>query len=529
MFSQPWERSGCKIHLFAKGESALNTEIISIRLMPQNYETVIRQMLEILLPDYSYHFLTCDESVSGPVFEVELKERRYDQREPIVTQVRVMDGETVVTSEERSHDEILDERYDAFDYERRGKDLMKTHTYTFLVRYLQKEMSPWGILSGIRPTKILHYLRDKGFAFEEIREILREVYAISGEKIQLLERIGHVEETYLPTREEAAHRVSIYIGIPFCPSRCSYCSFPAFSLQKHGRFMEPFLKTLFCEVERIGRFIREKGYQVDSIYLGGGTPTSLTTAQIEALLQQIATHVPMDHLLEYNVEAGRPDTLSQEKLKALYRHGVRRISINPQTMQQKTLDAIGRHHTVEEIRQVFAWAKEAGFPNINMDLIIGLPGEVFADVESTIAQITALKPDSVTVHTLSLKKASSWWETARNLPFPGDEEVSRMLEYIRREFQSHGLLPYYMYRQKYILGNQENVGYSVAGKESLYNMLMIDERETVIGLGGGAVTKVVNPSDWSLLRYANPKYPGDYIRDIDQILEEKLSLLTSFQ
>lgn len=507
----------------------MNTETISIRLMPHNYETVIRQMLEILLPDYSYQFLTQEEQVSGPVIEVELIEGRYDQHEPIVTQVRVRDGETVLAFERRSHHEILDGRYDVLDYERRGKDLMKNHTYTFLARYVEQEVSPWGILSGIRPTKILHYLRDKGFTFAEIREILREVYAISTEKIDLLERIGKVEETYLPNRKEATHRVSIYVGIPFCPSRCSYCSFPSFSLQKHGRFMEPFLKTLFYEVERIGHFIREKGYQVDSIYLGGGTPTSLTTVQMEGLLQQIAKHVPMDDLFEYNVEAGRPDTLSMEKLQTLYRYGVRRISINPQTMQQKTLNAIGRHHTVEEIGQVFAWAKEVGFPNINTDLIIGLPGEGFADVQSTIAQILALKPDSVTVHTLSLKKASSWWETAKDLPFPGDLEVTRMLEYISREFQSHELLPYYMYRQKYILGNQENVGYSLPGKESLYNMLMIDERETVIGLGGGAVTKVVNPADWSLVRHANPKYPGDYIRDIDQILEEKLSLLTSFQ
>lgn len=507
----------------------MNTEIRSIRLMPQKYERVIRQMLEILLPDCQYRFLTLEERIAGPVIEVELREEPYEQGRPIVTQVRVVDGERVLISEVCSHSEILDRRYDALDYERRGKDLLKAHTYTFLIRSLQREMSPWGILSGIRPTKILHYLRDKGFTFAEIRLILSEVYAISEEKIDLLERIGRVEEGYLPSREEAAHRVSIYIGIPFCPSRCSYCSFPAFSLQKHGRFMEPFLRTLLYEVETVGRFLRERGYRLDSIYLGGGTPTSLSTAQMDALLRHIALHLPTDELLEYNVEAGRPDTLSPEKLMTLYRHGVRRISINPQTMQQKTLDAIGRHHTVEEIRQVFAWAKETGFSNINMDLIIGLPGEDLADVRSTLAQILALKPDSVTVHTLSLKKASSWWETAKDLPFPADAEVARMLEMIRREFQSHELLPYYMYRQKYILGNQENVGYSVPGKESLYNMLMIDERETVIGLGGGAVTKVVNPADWSLVRHANPKYPGDYIRDIDQILEEKLSMLTSFQ
>lgn len=500
-----------------------------LQIEPKTYEGVIQRLLEILLPNYTFRFTSeMKAGAEGVKILAQVFESNRLQEEPLVTEITLFNGEEH-ESDRREHNEILDSRYEQFDYERRGKDLLKTHLYTFLVQYLDEEMSPWGILTGIRPTKILHYLRDKGFQFSEIGQILRQVYAISEEKIELLMRIGQIEETYLPTQSEAAKRVSLYIGIPFCPSRCSYCSFPAFSLQKHGRFMEPFLQTLLQEIAGVGQFIQEHGYQVDSIYLGGGTPTSLTAEQLELVLLQLKEHVPFEHLKEYNVEAGRPDTITQEKLQVLYNHGVGRISINPQTMQQKTLDAIGRHHTIEEIRQVFSWSRGVGFTNINMDLIIGLPGERLADVQSTIEQVMNLKPDSVTVHTLSLKKASKWWETAKDLSFPEDQEVTRMLEYVDRALKEHELLPYYMYRQKYILGNQENVGYATLGNESLYNMIMIDERETVIGLGGGAVTKVVNPADWSLVRHSNPKYPGEYIDNIHQILTEKLSLLTSYQ
>lgn len=506
----------------------MNQKTITIRLEPQSYETSIHQLLSILVPDVNFVFQGADAELIDPVLEARISGANYQAKEPIRTQV-ILTANGQRVSDERIHEEILDPRYTEDDYERRAKDLIKSHIYTFLADYLGVEVSPWGILTGVRPTKLLHYLRDSGFSFEEISMILRQVYAISPEKIDLMQRIGRVEAVYLPTHADAQRRVSIYLGIPFCPSRCSYCSFPAFSLQKHGRFIESFLQTLFHEITATGEFIQQHGLEVDSIYLGGGTPTSLSTRQMEELLCHLEKNLPFDHLQEYNVEAGRPDTLSPEKLQVLYANGVRRISINPQTMQQKTLDAIGRHHTVEEIKQVFHWTKAAGFPNINMDLIIGLPGETFADVESTIEQIFELGPDSVTVHTLALKKAASWWETARDLPFPEDREVTRMLEYIARVFKRHQLLPYYMYRQKYILGNQENVGYATPGKESLYNMIMIDERETVIGLGGGAITKVVNPEDWSLVRYSNPKYPGDYINDIERILQEKLSLLTSFQ
>ncbi|MCK4258520.1 MAG: coproporphyrinogen dehydrogenase HemZ [Halanaerobiales bacterium] len=507
----------------------MNQKIFYLQIQPESFQISIQRLLEILLPKYKFEFLNDDLCIQDiSLLKLNLIESSFNNKEPLVTELTFVEGDQVYT-DRRSHTEILDFRYEEFDYQRRGKDLIKNHIYTFLVNFLNEKMSPWGILTGIRPTKILHYLRDKKFSFEEIEGILREVYVISDEKIDLLLRIGKIEERYLPTREDANKRVSIYIGIPFCPSRCRYCSFPSFSVQKHNRFIKPFLNTLLTEVEEIGSFIKEHGLQVDSIYLGGGTPTSLSTSQMEALLRHVEKHISVDNLLEYNVEAGRPDTITLDKLRVLKNCGVTRISINPQTMQQKTLDTIGRDHTVEKIIEVFGYAREVGFENINMDLIIGLPGEDFQDVQSTIEQIFTLRPDSVTIHTLSLKKASSWWETAGDLPFPPDYEVTRMLEYVDQVLQENQLYPYYMYRQKYILGNQENVGYSISGKESIYNMIMIDERETVIGLGGGAVTKVVNPKDWSLSRYKNPKYPGDYIDNINQILEAKLSLLTSFQ
>ncbi len=526
--------------MYAKGESSLKQKTFYLQLEPESYKVSIQRLLEILLPEYQFQSIDdaieTNESLSDtknekndiPLLKLNLIESSFKNKEPLVTELSLIEGDEVYT-DRRYHTEILDPRYEEFDYQRRGKDLVKTHIYTFLVDHLKEAMSPWGILTGIRPTKILHYLRDKIFSYEEIQRILKEVYAISDEKIDLLLRIGRIEERYLPNQKEASSRVSLYIGIPFCPSRCRYCSFPSFSMQKHNRFVKPFISTLLTEIEVIGRFIEEHNLQVDSIYFGGGTPTSLSTGQLEVLLKQVKRYISFDNLLEYNVEAGRPDTITLDKLRVLKDNGVTRISINPQTMQQKTLDAIGRDHTIEQIAEVFGYAKEVGFDNINMDLIIGLPGEDFQDICSTMEQIVTLRPDSVTIHTLSLKKASSWWETASNLPFARDFEVTQMLEYVDQVLRKNQLYPYYMYRQKYILGNQENVGYSTAGKESLYNMIMIDERETVIGLGGGAVTKVVNPKDWSLLRHTNPKYPGDYIDNIDHILEDKLSLLTSIE
>lgn len=498
--------------------------MMKIRL-PKEYQVAIQSLLEILLADYLFDF---EPTEGDDLIELRLLPADYAAGEPLVTELSLTNGQRRYL-ERRYHWQILDKRYQRFDYQRRQKDLLKSHLYTFLIDYLGEEISPWGILTGVRPTKLVHYLRDTGFSFSEIAEIFQSVYAVSSEKVDLLTKIVQVGERYLPKKVEADNRLSIYLGIPFCPSRCSYCSFPAFSLQKHGFLLKPFLEALSKELRALGEFIDKSHRQVDALYIGGGTPTSLSLQQSEVLLAMIAEILPIDKLIEYHVEAGRPDTITYEKLKVLRRYGVTRISINPQTMHDKTLAVIGRQHTVSQAKEVISWAQELGFSNINMDLIIGLPGEDFSDLKSTLEQLLILKPDSVTVHTLALKKASKWWETKNDLLLPDDRQVTKMVEYTSNVLQQNSFFPYYMYRQKYILGNQENVGYALRGKESLYNILMIDERETVIGLGGGAVTKVVNPLDWSLKRQTNPKYPGDYIANIHRIINDKLSLLTSFQ
>ena len=503
----------------------MKNKTIDIQLEPKTYINSLEHLLNILLPDNNLNFHQEDFN-NNPLIRLKLDEDA-EESGPLKTELVLEDGDNQ-HREVHYHDEILDPRYSGDDYQRRGRDLLKNHLYTFLCDYLGKEKSPWGILVGIRPTKIVHFLRDKGFNYSEIRGILKEVYGISQEKIQLITRICEIEERYLPKKSEARKRLSLYIGIPFCPSRCSYCSFPSFSLKKHGRYMKPFLETLLQEIETVGSFIKENNLEVDSIYLGGGTPTSLSSQQLERLLTHLADNISTDNLKEYTVEGGRPDTITREKLKILHDARVERISINPQTMCQQTLEAIGREHTIAEVKDSFHLAKEIGFENINMDLIVGLPGEKMTDIERTMEELLQLGPESVTVHTLSLKKASKWWDWADELPFPDEEELTRMLNYVATTLKAHNRLPYYMYRQKYILANQENVGYSLPGKESLYNMIMIDERETVIGLGGGAVTKAVNPDDWSLSRHYNPKHPAEYISNIDQILDKKLSMLTSF-
>lgn len=512
------------IHLCSKGETFLNEISLNIQIIPQLYQEMIRRLLEILLPEETFHYLAPDQKEKH-FLRVCLCKSEFAEYQPLITEITLLAGRERYC-ERVYHEEILDPRYEEFDYDRRGKDLLKNHLYTFLIRYLHKDKSPWGILTGIRPTKLVHYLRDKSFNYAEIKQIFRDVYAVSDDKIDLLTRIGQVEESYLPTKNDAPKRVSLYIGIPFCPSRCTYCSFPAFSLEKHNRFIEPFITALLHEVEAISKFISENNLLIDSIYFGGGTPTSLSPSQLEQVFANIAEQFSIKYLQEYNVEAGRPDTITQEKLELMKNYGVSRVSINPQTIHQKTLDLIGRRHSVEEFYQAFIWAKELNFENINTDLIIGLPGENYSDLKFSLKRILELQPDSVTIHTLALKKAASWWGSTQSLSFATDHDVRRIIEYIDHTMCEHQLFPYYMYRQKYILGNQENVGYAVSGKESLYNMIMIEERETVIGLGGGAVTKVVNSNDWSLSRYTNPKYPGDYITRIDEIIKNKIALLT---
>ena len=391
------------------------------------------------------------------------------------------------------------------------KQLCEYRFSAMLFRLLEQitDLHPaWGLLTGIRPVKKVQPYLGKGYTKAEVCEKLHEKFWISPEKLSLVYDTAIVQQ---PLLEKTPKRgISLYLSIPFCPTRCSYCSFVSHSIEQAHKLIPGYLEKLCEELVIWGQLVREQELLVDTVYFGGGTPTSLTAEQLEQVLTAVQDNFDLSHLREYCVEAGRPDTITPEKLKTLKRFGVDRISVNPQTMQDSVLETIGRKHTTAQTVEAFRMARAAGFDNINMDLIAGLPGD-------TLEKILALDPDSITVHALTLKRAA-------NLFAEGESQVhnpvEQMVQESMRRLPEHGYAPYYMYRQKNTIDNQENVGYARAGKESLYNILIMDESQSIFGAGCGASTKLVEPCG-RITRIHNYKFPYEYIRQFDQLMQKK--------
>jgi len=320
---------------------------------------------------------------------------------------------------------------------------------------------------------------------------------------------------------------SLYIGIPFCPTTCLYCSFTSFPIGKWQGRTELYLNALFWEMEYVAEKMR--GRVLDTIYFGGGTPTSLSPEDLDAILNKVESTFPMDQVKEFTVEAGRPDSITREKLEVLRKHGITRISINPQTMKQETLDLIGRRHTVEQVKETFRLARELGFDNINMDLIVGLPEEDEEDVRATMEEIKKLGPDSLTVHSLAIKRAARlnmFREKYGNLKITGTQE---MIDMTARYAKEMGMEPYYLYRQKNMAGNFENVGYSTPGKACIYNILIMEEKQTIMACGAGTTTKVVFPAENRLERAENVKEVEQYIDRVEEMLLRKEKLICQME
>ena len=384
--------------------------------------------------------------------------------------------------------------------------------------------SPWGILRGVRPTKLVHRLLDTGQPAAEIRALLAEAYALDQAKADLLTEVALRQRPFLSSRAEARRLVSIYVGIPFCPSRCLYCSFPSFPLQGAERRLAEFLDALRREIAAVRQFFAQHGLKTQTIYIGGGTPTSLPDREFRQLVRDIGQAFSSADLREFSVEAGRPDTITPVKLMTMREAGVDRISINPQSMRERTLQLIGRFHRPDQVEQVFRQAREAGFDNINMDLIAGLPGETPEDVLYTLERIGRLRPESLTVHTLAVKRGSNLKESGEFSAAPAPL-VRDMLGLCAGAARSWGLVPYYLYRQKYMAGNLENVGYALPGKECLYNIQIMEERQSIVGLGAAAATKAVNPADRRVTSCYNPKDVATYINDLQGYVARKLTLM----
>lgn len=388
------------------------------------------------------------------------------------------------------------------------------------------KVQPWGILTGVRPTKLFHTLLLKGYTMEDVQEILIQEYQVLPEKVSLLTEIVNRQQSVLPDLYQLDREVSLYIGIPFCPTKCAYCTFPAYAIGGRTGSVDAFLQGLHEEIDAVCAWLEEQNLQVTTVYFGGGTPTSITAKQLDHLFAHLKQALKgSGQVREWTVEAGRPDTIDEEKLDVLKKWQVDRISINPQSFKEETLKAIGRHHTVAETLEKYRLARELGMQNINMDLIIGLPGEGMDTFRQSLQFIEELKPESLTVHTLSFKRGSVMTNNKRKYPVATGDEVAAMVELARAKTAMMGYVPYYLYRQKNILGNQENVGYALPGHESLYNVLIMEEKQTIIGLGCGAVSKIIPPGTSRILRFSNPKEPQVYINTFRQMIPQKLAIL----
>lgn len=398
------------------------------------------------------------------------------------------------------------------------KNVLKKLIYTSLSTHLNFTL-PWGDLTGIRPTKIPMKLINEGKTDEEILKYMKDTYFISDEKGLLSLDIAKREKEILNPLHPDGY--SIYIGIPFCPTRCLYCSFTSNPISMFKDRVGDYLACIGKELEFTSR--ARAGKSVDTIYVGGGTPTTLSAAELDVLLSLIGKYYNISSLLEFTVEAGRPDSITPEKLKVLKEHGVTRISVNPQTMNQKTLDVIGRRHTVGEFLKAYNDAREAGFDNINNDIILGLPGEGEKEVSHTIDEIIKLKPDSLTVHSLAIKRGSLLNERIKSYGLDTMINSPSTMKIAEDGAKTLGLKPYYLYRQKNMAGNFENTGYAREGAYGIYNILIMEEIEPIIAMGAGSVTKIIN-SFGKPERCDNVKDIDLYIDSIDEMIKRKEEL-----
>ena len=401
------------------------------------------------------------------------------------------------------------------------KRLIKKSMYKLLSVVFGKEF-PWGILTGIRPVKIVHELLNNGVFEADIPDRLVKEYLMSEDRAQLSVEVASIERPFVYPYTD--NEVSIYIGIPFCPSRCYYCSFTSNSISVFHEYVEPYLDSLMKEIRKVSEYMGSKNLRVQTIYIGGGTPTALNAQQLERLLNCINQSFGKK-AAELTCEAGRPDSITQEKLQVLFENNVSRISINPQTMNDATLRCIGRAHNAGQIVESFKQARDAGFNNINMDLILGLPGEKMEHLAYTFEEIKKLNPESVTVHTLAIKRASLYNESFMKGADSDDESAAKMMEYAKNYLRDMGMHPYYLYRQKHMLQNLENIGFSKEGFECLYNMQIIEEKQTNVAFGADAVTKVVINSENRIERQHNIKDLKLYIENIDNMISNKIDIL----
>lgn len=424
------------------------------------------------------------------------------------------------------NDTYFDDYYYSFDTENKTQQLIKkvftascTKSFCHAAKKIKDINIPWGVMCGIRPAKNVRSLMEEGYSDSEVVRILKDVYEVSNEKIELAKTVAENEKALLD--EIGENSVSIYIGIPFCPTRCLYCSFVSTDIRVSGKYMNGFVEKLLLEIDKTAEIIEKMGAYVENIYIGGGTPTTLEPHHLKSIFDRLKENFDFSKIKEFTLEAGRPDTITEAKLLEAKKGGVNRISINPQTMNNETLVKVGRKHTPDMVKNCFNMARKIGFDNINMDLIAGLPDETVDMFKYSIDEVINLDPENITVHSMAVKRAASLRFTDTELA--KSKDMNEMLSYTQKRMAQTGRKPYYMYRQKNISGNLENVGYAKDGYMSTYNINIMEEKQTIIALGGGGSTKLVMGD--RIERIFNFKDPLEYINRFDEILQKKDEIL----
>lgn len=406
-----------------------------------------------------------------------------------------------------------------------ARNPLKATLYRMLSDYTGKEL-PWGSMTGVRPTKVATEWLENGKNEEAIRDLYTNTYLTIPQKADICIEVAKKEQELFKDFSYD-EEYCIYIGIPFCPSRCLYCSFTSYPIAQYANKVEDYLQALYKEMEFVARADAYKGKRLVAIYIGGGTPSALTAEQLHALISKLKSTFEMQYVREFCVECGRPDSITMDKLRVLKELGVERISINPQTMSDETLHLIGRAHSVEQTKEAYAMAREAGFDNINMDMIVGLPGEDMEDVLHTLTEIRAMKPDSITVHSLAIKRAANLnieMERYHSLIKGSTNEMLLAVDACARELE---MAPYYLYRQKNIPGKLENIGYAVEGKECVYNILIMEEKLDILGMGAGSSSKFIFRKENRIERVENVKNVDEYINRIDEMIERKKKMFAT--
>lgn len=417
----------------------------------------------------------------------------------------------------KDHEEYEDERRETASGKKETRNCFKRMMYDMLSALTGREL-PWGTLTGVRPTKIVYGLLEENKSTQEITDYLKKEYYVSTRKGKLAIKVAENEKSLLE-KIDYNNGYSLYAGIPFCPTTCLYCSFTSYPLAVWRDKVDVYVDAMLKEMAFTAQLMKDK--TLDTFYMGGGTPTTLEAEQLDRVLGFFEDSFDTSSLKEYTIEAGRPDSITKDKLMVMKRHGVNRISINPQTMNDDTLKLIGRHHSAAQVKDAFRLARDCGFDNINMDLIIGLPGETEEHIKRTMDEVAALAPDSLTVHSLAIKRAANlniFWEKYKAYSMINTDDIINMTADCA---SAMGMEPYYLYRQKNMAGNFENVGYSKPGREGIYNILIMEEKQTIMAVGAGASTKVVFPEENRIERVENVKDVKTYIENVDEMIDRK--------